>query len=218
MVRRSIELLQFNRGGYLLIVDAGSMRPPAERNEGERTLLETIELDRAVAVALEYAGTKSTIFVCGDVAVGGMNVNGFLPRTNAGAGSPAPLTPADLRFTWATGPNGPGESGSADASASGPAPPAAIEAQPRQNSQPPSEARGSASASATRSADNEALPPGDSATTSANVENPEPAAIYAASAQNTAADVIAFATGPGADALHGVLESTAIFEIIQDNL
>src|SRR6266581_1954393 len=38
MVRRGIELLQFNPGGYLLVVDAGLMRIAAQINDGERTL------------------------------------------------------------------------------------------------------------------------------------------------------------------------------------
>jgi alkaline phosphatase len=35
---------------------------------------------------------------------------------------------------------------------------------------------------------------------------------------NTAEDVLAFGTGLGANALHGVAESTVIFDIIRDNL
>src|SRR5205814_9934872 len=60
MVRRAIELLQYNAGGYFLVVDAGLMRKAAEENNGERTLSETVELDRAVAVARRYAGQRST--------------------------------------------------------------------------------------------------------------------------------------------------------------
>jgi alkaline phosphatase len=45
-----------------------------------------------------------------------------------------------------------------------------------------------------------------------------PAAIYAKSAQETTDDVVSFGNGLGADALHGTLESTAIFEVIRDNL
>ena len=183
MVRRSIELLQFNRGGYLLIVDAGLMRKAAEQNDGERTLLQTIELDRAVSVALEYAGTKSMIIVCGDVSVGGMSLNGFAPREASGAVWLGGSTGDAPKLTWATGPNG--------------SKPAAPE-------------------------------PGDVAE-KANVTNPEvasspaatiqqPAAIYASSARESAADVIALGHGPGANALHGILESTRVFEIIQDNL
>src|SRR6266478_4168379 len=63
MVRRAIELLQYNTGGYLLVIDAGLMRKAAQENKGERTFGQTVELDRAVAVARNYAGPKSTIVV-----------------------------------------------------------------------------------------------------------------------------------------------------------
>ena len=43
-------------------------------------------------------------------------------------------------------------------------------------------------------------------------------AIYAKSALGTTDDVVSFGIGLGADALHGTLQSTAIFEIIRDNL
>src|SRR5207237_8270613 len=77
MVPRAIELLQYNAGGYLLLVDAGLMRKAAQDNNGERTLGETAELDRAVAVARRYAGQRSTIIVCGDFALGGMSFSGI---------------------------------------------------------------------------------------------------------------------------------------------
>ena len=63
MVRRAIELLQYNPGGYLLVVDAGLMRKAAEQNDAEKTFNETAELDRAVSVARRYAGPRSTIIV-----------------------------------------------------------------------------------------------------------------------------------------------------------
>jgi len=69
MVRRAIELLQFNQRGYLLIVDAGRMRKAAETNNAEKTLTETAELDRTLSTAQRYAGPKSTIIVSGDTAI-----------------------------------------------------------------------------------------------------------------------------------------------------
>src|SRR5213595_855483 len=84
MVRRAIQLLQYNAGGYLLVVDAGLMRKAAQENDGERTLTQTIELDRAVGVARSYGGPKSTIIVCGDAAIGGMSLNGFPFRKDSG--------------------------------------------------------------------------------------------------------------------------------------
>ncbi|PYK27982.1 MAG: hypothetical protein DME52_02610 [Verrucomicrobia bacterium] len=105
MVRRAIQLLQYNAGGYLLVVDAGLMRKAAQENDGERTLTQTIELDRAVALARRYAGEKSTIIVCGDVAIGGMNLNGFPFRQDSGIALLGLNSAGQPWITWATGPH-----------------------------------------------------------------------------------------------------------------
>ena len=106
MVRRAIQLLQYNAGGYLLVVNAGLMRIAAEQNNGERTLVQTLEFDRAVAVARRYAGQKSTIIICGDVAVGGMNLNGFPFRQDSGIALLGLNSAGQPWITWATGPHG----------------------------------------------------------------------------------------------------------------
>jgi alkaline phosphatase len=106
MVRRAIELLQYNTGGYLLVVDAGLMRKAAQENNAERTLSETVELDRAVATAQQYAGRKATIIVCGDVAVGGLSLNGFPFRKYSGIALLGLNSAGQPWITWATGPNG----------------------------------------------------------------------------------------------------------------
>jgi hypothetical protein len=49
-------------------------------------------------------------------------------------------------------------------------------------------------------------------------EQPEPAAIYTKSALVTVEDVVAFGSGPGTDALQGVVESTDVFKILRDEL
>ena len=41
-------------------------------------------MDRAIATAQRYAGVRSTIVVCGDVAVGGLALNGFPFRHDSG--------------------------------------------------------------------------------------------------------------------------------------
>ena len=106
MVRRAIELLQYNGRGYLLVVDAGLMRKAAVQNKGERTLRAMAELDRAVAMARRYAGPKSTIIVCGDVAVGGMALNGFPFHRDSGIALLGLNASGEPWITWATGPNG----------------------------------------------------------------------------------------------------------------
>src|SRR5438105_6319175 len=106
MVRRAIQLLQYNTGGYLLVVDAGLMRKAAQENNGERTLAQTVELDRAVALARRYAGEKSTIVICGDVAIGGLNLNGFPFRKDSGIALLGFNSAGQPWITWATGPHG----------------------------------------------------------------------------------------------------------------
>src|SRR5213082_1883380 len=114
MVRRAIQLLQYNSGGYLLVVDAGLMRKAAQENNGERTLAQTVELDRAVALARRYAGEKSTIIVCGDVAIGGMNLNGFPFRQDSGIALLGRNSTGQPWITWATGPHGMSSYGAAN--------------------------------------------------------------------------------------------------------
>jgi alkaline phosphatase len=106
MVRRAIELLQVNRRGYVLVVDAHLMASAAWQNFGERTLHETAELDRAVKVSREYAGRNTALIVCGDVAIGGMNVNGYPFRYDSGVAILGLNSAGQPWVTWATGPNG----------------------------------------------------------------------------------------------------------------
>ena len=106
MVRRAIELLQYNQHGYLLIVDAARMGKAAETNNAEKTLTETAELDRALATAQRYAGPKSTIIVCGDTAIGGLHANGFPFRKDSGIALVGLNPSGEPWMTWATGPNG----------------------------------------------------------------------------------------------------------------
>jgi alkaline phosphatase len=178
MVRRAIQLLQYNAGGYLLIVDAGLMRKAAHDNNGERTLGETVELDRAVGVARSYAGAKSTIVVCGDVAIGGLNLNGFPFRKDSGIALLGFNSAGQPWITWATGPHGTKSYGAAKIPAS----------------------------------------PDANETKEPEQEQAEPAAFYTKSALVTVEDVVAFGSGPGTDALSGVLDSTAVFEVLRDEL
>jgi alkaline phosphatase len=113
MVRRAIELLQYNPGGYLLVVDAALMRKAAQENKGERALGETVELDHAVATARRYAGRRSTIIVCGDAAIGGLSLNGFPFLKDSGIALLGLNSAGQPWITWATGPNGASSYGAA---------------------------------------------------------------------------------------------------------
>jgi alkaline phosphatase len=106
MTRRAIELLQWNAGGYLLIVDANLMRSAARENQGERTLAETLELDQAVATAMNYMGENSTILVAGNLGIGGLSLNGTPFRRDSGVALLGVNSSGEPALTWATGPNG----------------------------------------------------------------------------------------------------------------
>ena len=106
MTRRAIELLQWNTGGYLLIVDAGLMQSAARENRGERTLAETVQLDRAVDLARSYMGENSTILVAGNFGLGGLSLNGFPFRRDSGVALLGVNSSGEPALTWATGPNG----------------------------------------------------------------------------------------------------------------
>jgi alkaline phosphatase len=175
MVRRAIQLLQYNPGGYLLVVDAGLMRKAAQENNGERTLNQTVELDRAVGIARSYGGPKSTIVVCGDVAIGGLSLNGFPFRKDSGIALLGFNSAGQPWITWATGPHG------------------------------------------TKSYGPAKIPEKDAAETQQS-EEPEPAAFYTKSALVTVEDVVAFGSGPGTDALQGVVDSTVVFKTLRDEL
>jgi len=178
MVRRAIQLLQYNAGGYLLVVDAGLMRKAAQENNGERTLGQTVELDRAVGIARSYGGPRATIIVCGDAAIGGLSLNGFPFRKDSGIALLGFNSSGQPWITWATGPNGTKSYGAAKIPG---------KQDENQSKQPES-------------------------------EQPEPAAFYTKSALVTVEDVVAFGSGPGTDALEGVVDSTAVFKSLRDEL
>ena len=108
MVRRAIQFLQYNTSGYVLVVDSELSGRAAEQNDGEHAISEIVNLDQAVATALNYAGEKSLILVVGRHATGGMALNGYPLRQDHGMGllgtNPSSGSPS---ITWATGPNGP---------------------------------------------------------------------------------------------------------------
>ena len=129
MVRQSVEVLQRKAGGYLLVVDAGLIGRASARNEGEHVMQEFLELDRAVGVALQYAGPKTLIVVAGGESTGGMVLNSSPLRQDHGVALLGMNANGLPSITWATGPNGPLPSPSASVgqaaspNTSSPAPP-----------------------------------------------------------------------------------------------
>jgi alkaline phosphatase len=180
MTRRAIELLQWNAGGYLLIVDAGLMRTAARENHGEWTLAETVELDQAVATARDYMGENSTILVTGNLGIGGLSLNGFPFRQDSGVALLGVNSSGEPALTWATGPNGIATRSTSLGSSLEEPPP---------------------------------LPEGP-----VSPSGQEPSAAYAPEARNTVDDVLAAGRGPGTELLHGFLDNTVVFKIIESEL
>jgi alkaline phosphatase len=128
MVRRSIELLQYHRGGYFLVVNAELISRAASQNDAEHLLTETLELDRAVQTAISYAGEKALIIVTGRHGIGGMTLNGYPLRQDQGVGLLGTNAAGYPSIVWATGPNGPLQTAENAASADKASAPAAFHA------------------------------------------------------------------------------------------
>jgi alkaline phosphatase len=108
MVRQAIQLLQFNRKGYFLVVDAALVGRAAVANDGETLLRELLELDHAVATAIQYAGENLLLAVCGTTNPGGfqLNCNGF--REDSGFAILGRASDGVPAVTWSTGTGGQG--------------------------------------------------------------------------------------------------------------
>lgn len=160
LVRRAIEVLQVRPRGYLLVVHAGQIERASRANESERMLQRIVELDRAVAVARQYAGEKAMLIVAGLQETGGFTMNGYPLRSDKGVAllgiNPTSNLPS---FTWATGPNG------------------------RQDAD--------------------------------GMAKSDPAAAYSLTAVGATSDVLAFGLGQGSEALSGVVDNTAVFDLVR---
>lgn len=104
LVSRAIGLLQFNRRGYFLVVNAGLAGRASELGRGETLLREIRSLDEAVQSARQYAGEDALIMVAGLANTGGLQLNGFSFAPDRGIavlGASAAGVPA---ISWSTGP------------------------------------------------------------------------------------------------------------------
>jgi len=106
MVRMAIQLLQYNRKGYVLVVDCSLVGQAAYRNEGERMLRELLAVDEAVESAVNYAGENSLILVAGRQSIGGLKLNGYPFRNDKGVAVVGINAQGVPSLTWSTGPGG----------------------------------------------------------------------------------------------------------------
>jgi len=77
LVRKAIDLLQFNNKGYLLVVHVGSTGRALQQANAESFFRQMRELDEAVQAAREYAGEDTMLVVAGLGNPGGLRLNSF---------------------------------------------------------------------------------------------------------------------------------------------
>jgi alkaline phosphatase len=118
MVVAAIRLLQYNRKGYLLVVDCGLAGKAASQNQGERMLRELLALDEAIASAMTFAGQNSVILLVGKQSVGGLRLNGYPFRNDKGVAVVGINSQGIPSLTWASGPGN--RAASADVRDAGP--------------------------------------------------------------------------------------------------
>ncbi len=199
LVRRGIELLQFHRGGYLLVVDVAAIRR-AHAQDGDAAAA-ALELDRAISVALRYTGTKSAIILCGDLVT---NKPPPPPPEPTPTPTPPEPSPTPVRPVYVLAPEtSPPE---ADISAPSPTPPLIVQALPSPSPAP--------DMTPVEGGTPDPSPPLAEVAVADSSPSPSPPEKPAAIPE----DVLAFGSGLGVETLHGTLENTAVFEIIRDNL
>jgi len=106
MVERAIEFLQYNTHGYLLVVDTSLITHAAEQNDAEHVITETLDFDRAVKKALNFAGRNTLLIAVGKHGTGGMALTGYPLRQDHGVALLGTNTFGYPSITWGTGPNG----------------------------------------------------------------------------------------------------------------
>lgn len=85
MTRKALQVLNRNSQGFVLMVEGASIDKQAHNMDTERFILDTIEFDRSIAAALEFANTNpdTLIIVTADHECAGVNVIGGSRVTNA---------------------------------------------------------------------------------------------------------------------------------------
>jgi alkaline phosphatase len=104
LVRRAIELLQFNNRGYFLVVNAGLAGRAAQLGRGESLLREIAALDEAIETARRFAGEKALIVVSGLINTGGLQLNAFSFAPDRGIAVLSPSTSGVPALSWSTSP------------------------------------------------------------------------------------------------------------------
>lgn len=85
MTAKALEVLSRNQRGFTLMVEAASIDKQAHNMDTERWILDTIEFDRAIAVAKQFAerNPDTLVIITADHECAGVNIIGASRVTNA---------------------------------------------------------------------------------------------------------------------------------------
>ena len=77
MTQKAIDILSQSVNGFFLMIESGQIDWASHSNDAENTISDTIELDKAVTIAIDYAAkNKNTlVIVTADHETGGMSVS-----------------------------------------------------------------------------------------------------------------------------------------------
>lgn len=203
MAVKAIDLLQARGEGYVLVVEAGRIDHAHHDNNAARALHDTLALADAVAAVRERAGADSLIVVTADhshvFTMAGYPTRGNpilgLVRGNDARGEPGGYS-RDLlgeRYPTLGYSNGPGYTGASNLQPEG------YKRFPHQpvNFQGATRSRGDLDPDRARAAD-----------------FIQAALVPLASETHAGEDVPVYATGPGAQAVHGVIEQHLLFRLL----
>jgi len=85
MTEKALHVLSKNKKGFVLMVEGASIDKQAHNMDSERWIWDTIEMDRAIGVAEEYASRRgdTLVVVTADHECAGVNIIGATTITNA---------------------------------------------------------------------------------------------------------------------------------------
>jgi alkaline phosphatase len=113
MTRAAISSLNYNIGGYFLVVEHGLVARAAEQNLGKLAVNEVAAVDEAIQAAVEYAGPDALVMVTNSYSLGAVgpmlpvpNTAPVFPDRSNGISESVPAGPPDAPM-WMTGPGGP---------------------------------------------------------------------------------------------------------------
>jgi hypothetical protein len=137
MTLMAIECLQYNLGGYFLVIEDHRIAKAMSHNQARTAVAALAELDEAITTAQAYAGENSLIVVYSPFSVGGLQITGEVDetawwaspvpwgniptkKTDGTPGKPVEVTASNFTLNpppviaWQNGPGGPVLSPQAD--------------------------------------------------------------------------------------------------------